>query len=210
MKKLGFEYEKDIPYECNDGTIKREGIQCRLILENTTNEIPFTYKGEKMKILIHDLDESYDLRLRNKCEKVIRADGKYAPCQGCFGCWTKQPAQCYMKDKLQMVCRMVGNSDHMVIITENYYGTYSPMVKNVLDRCIGISTPLSTYRGKQMHHTLRYGKKEKLIVYVYGDMTAEEENTFRYMVERNAINYGFCEYEFRHLSTLSGLEELEL
>ena len=32
MKKLGFKYEKDIPYECNDGTIKREGIQCRLML----------------------------------------------------------------------------------------------------------------------------------------------------------------------------------
>lgn len=31
MKKLGFQYEKDIPYECNDGQIKREGIQCRLI-----------------------------------------------------------------------------------------------------------------------------------------------------------------------------------
>lgn len=31
MKKLGFEYEKDIPYECNDGAVKREGIQCRWI-----------------------------------------------------------------------------------------------------------------------------------------------------------------------------------
>ena len=30
MKKLGFTYEKDIPYECNDGKVKREGIQCRL------------------------------------------------------------------------------------------------------------------------------------------------------------------------------------
>ena len=30
MKKLGFEYEKDIPYECNEGTVKKEGIQCRL------------------------------------------------------------------------------------------------------------------------------------------------------------------------------------
>lgn len=29
MKKLGFQYEKDIPYECNDGTVIREGIQCR-------------------------------------------------------------------------------------------------------------------------------------------------------------------------------------
>lgn len=29
MKKLGFQYEKEIPYECNDGAVKREGIQCR-------------------------------------------------------------------------------------------------------------------------------------------------------------------------------------
>ena len=33
MGKLGFKYEKDIPYECNNGTVKREGIQCRLVLE---------------------------------------------------------------------------------------------------------------------------------------------------------------------------------
>lgn len=33
MKKLGFEYEKDIPYECNDGAVKREGIQCRWIFD---------------------------------------------------------------------------------------------------------------------------------------------------------------------------------
>lgn len=29
MKKLGFQYEKDIPYECNNGAVRREGIQCR-------------------------------------------------------------------------------------------------------------------------------------------------------------------------------------
>lgn len=32
MKKLGFQYEKDIPYACNDGAVKREGIQCRLFV----------------------------------------------------------------------------------------------------------------------------------------------------------------------------------
>ena len=29
MKKLGFQYEKDIPYECNEGTVRRDGVQCR-------------------------------------------------------------------------------------------------------------------------------------------------------------------------------------
>lgn len=29
MRKLGFRYEKVIPYLCNDGAVEREGIQCR-------------------------------------------------------------------------------------------------------------------------------------------------------------------------------------
>ena len=32
MEKLGFQFEKEIPYECNNGTVLREGIQCRLVL----------------------------------------------------------------------------------------------------------------------------------------------------------------------------------
>jgi len=32
MRKLGFHKEKEIPYACNNGTIIREGIQCRLYL----------------------------------------------------------------------------------------------------------------------------------------------------------------------------------
>ena len=163
-----------------------------------------------MKTILHDLDEVYEPLLKDKCNEIICADGKYAPCQGCFGCWTKSPAQCYMKDKLQTVCRVIGKSEHLIIITRNYYGAYSPAVKNVLDRSIGASTPFSTYRGKQMHHTLRYKKHEKLTVYAYGDMTPEEEDTFRYMVERNAINYGFREAVFRPLSTLDELEALEI
>ncbi len=163
-----------------------------------------------MKAIIHDLDESYDLLFKGKYENVICADGKYAPCQGCFGCWTKHPAQCYLKDALQMVCREIGKAEELIIITENCYGAYSPAVKNVLDRSIGVSTPFSTYRGRQMHHTLRYGKKKKLAVYTYGHMTADEEKTFRYMLERNAINYGFQEFEFHYLENLKQLEEIEL
>lgn len=163
-----------------------------------------------MKTIIHDLGDFYDTLFKSKCENVISADGKYAPCQGCFGCWTKHPAQCYMKDALQMACRIIGKTDELVIITDNYYGAYSPSLKNVLDRSIGASTPFSTYRGKQMHHTLRYGKKEKLVVYTYGHITADEEKTFRYMVERNAINYGFREFEFHYLENVNQLEEFEI
>lgn len=103
-------------------------------------------KGEHMKTIIHDMDKFYDSLFKSKYENVIYADGKYAPCQGCFGCWTKHPAQCYLKDPLKMVCRLIGKTDELVIVTENYYGAYSSSVKNVLDRSIGLSTPFSTYR----------------------------------------------------------------
>lgn len=54
-----------------------------------------------MKIIVHDLDNHYNDILQNKCDIVVKADGKYAPCQGCFGCWTTHPAKCYMQDSLQ-------------------------------------------------------------------------------------------------------------
>lgn len=161
-----------------------------------------------MKVILHDLDIQYNEILSGKCDEIIHADGKYAPCQGCFGCWTKHPAECFMKDSLKQTARVIGQADEFVIITENLYGTYSSVVKNVLDRSIGTSTPLSTYRGKQMHHTLRYGKHNLLKVIVYGDITEQEKETFTYTAERNAINDGFEKSEVIFLNDFSGLEDL--
>lgn len=161
-----------------------------------------------MRTIIHDLGAERGAALKAGREELVNADGSYAPCQGCFGCWTRHPAECRIKDALRTVCRVVGKADELIVITENCYGSYSPAVKNVLDRSIGLSTPLGTYRGKQMHHTLRYGKRERLRVYAYGDMTDAEKETFRFTVERNAVNFGFRAFEFRHLGSLDELEEI--
>ena len=122
------------------------------------------------------------------------ADGKYAPCQGCFECWTKNPATCSLKDSLHEACRMIGQADDVVIITENCYGGYSARIKNILDRSIGTSTPMSTYRAGEMHHTLRYGKRNSLRFIVYGDITEAEKRTWRLTAGRNAVNMGFREH----------------
>ncbi len=161
-----------------------------------------------MKVIIHDLGPEYEEMLKQKCDTVIFADGKYAPCQGCFGCWTKHPAECYMKDSLHTVCRVIGKADELIIISENYYGTYSPVIKNILDRSIGSSTPFSTYRGKQMHHTLRYGKHDVLKVYTYGDITEEEKKTFELVAGRNALNDGYRQSQFVVLKSLEELKEV--
>ena len=159
-----------------------------------------------MKVIIHDLGPDYEALINTKCDQTIEADGKYASCQGCFGCWTKHPAECFMKDTLQQVCRIIGRADEVVIVTENLYGSYSAAVKNVLDRSIGTSTPFSTYRGRQMHHTLRYGKHDLWKVIVYGEITEAEKDTFRYLAERNAVNDGFERSEVLFIQNLSELE----
>ena len=161
-----------------------------------------------MRVILHDLACEYDELIASRCDRVIAADGKYAPCQGCFGCWTKHPAECFMKDELRQVCRIIGQADELVIVTRNLYGSYSTPVKNVLDRSIGTSTPLSTYRGGQMHHTLRYGRHDLWKVVVYGDVTDAEKDTFRYVAKRNAINDGFERSEVLFIQDLAQLEGL--
>ena len=111
-----------------------------------------------------------------------------------------------MKDKLKQVCRVIGRADELVIVTKNLYGGYSAAVKTVLDRSIGTSTPLSTYRGRQMHHTLRYGKHDLWKVVVYGEISEEEKATFRCMAERNAVNDGFDRSEVVFLKDPAELE----
>ena len=161
-----------------------------------------------MKVIIHDLESEMTGHLKERCDRVIEADGKYAPCQGCFGCWTKHPAACHMKDSLQEVCRIIGQADELVIITKNLYGGYSANIKNVLDRSIGTSTPFTTYRGRQMHHTLRYGKHSLWKVIVYGEITEAEKATFRSLAERNAINDGFERSEVVFVQSIEEAEGL--
>lgn len=163
-----------------------------------------------MKVILHDLDEKYNEVLSKKCDHIIHANGRYAPCQGCFGCWTRHPAECHMKDTLQYTGRLIGQADELIVITENCYGAYSPEVKNVFDRGIGLSTPMSTYRGGQMKHTLRYGKRELLKVFVYGDITEAEKDTFRFMAQCNADNDGRKRSEVIFLDNIDEPEALEI
>lgn len=163
-----------------------------------------------MKILIHDRNEAFDESMKGKYDRVIYADGKYAPCQGCFHCWTKHPAACDLKDALHEMCRVLGQADDLVIVTENWYGGYSPAVKNLLDRSIGASTPMSTYRGGQMHHTLRYGKHQQWCVVVYGDVTEGEKKTWQLMAQRNAINHGYQTHQVSFVPDAGELEGMAL
>lgn len=49
-----------------------------------------------MKVIISDLSKEWNTALADSCDELFNADGRYAPCQGCFGCWTKHPVLYYI------------------------------------------------------------------------------------------------------------------
>ena len=80
-----------------------------------------------MKVIIHDLREGEALS-QEKSDKdsvVIHANNQYAPCCGCFKCWLKNAGFCIMKDSLQHIGALIGQSDPLIIVSQCCYGGYS-------------------------------------------------------------------------------------
>lgn len=167
----------------------------------------------KRKMIIHDLseDEWSKLELDLENTTVIPADGKYAPCKGCFGCWLKTPGKCVMKDKLQNIAAQIVSSDELIIVSENCYGGYSSRVKNVIDRSIATSLPFFAFRNKQIHHARRYPKKQiDLVVYLYGDMTEKEKKLAEKLIVANGINAAYKSTKLHIVGKLENLKEMIL
>lgn len=118
------------------------------------------------------------------------------PCIGCFGCWTKNPGFCVIKDGFEEMSLQLAGCDQLIIVSQCLYGGFSVPVKNILDRSIGYILPFFTIRSdKQMHHAERYRKQLSLQVRFYGsDLTLNEKQTAQSLVKRNALNFNAAEY----------------
>lgn len=163
----------------------------------------------KKRLIIHDLpNEQFNaLEINLENTTVVEADGRYAPCKGCFGCWAKTPGKCVYKDRLQYMGAMLAGSDEVILISQNTYGGLSSEVKNVLDRGIAISLPFFAFREGRIHHAHRYKKfHTDLVMCLYGEMTALERRTAEKIVEANRINGA---YKSSKLITVNAVEQLK-
>ena len=162
-----------------------------------------------MKVIIHDLREGEALFLgkSDKDSVVIHANNQYAPCCGCFKCWLKNAGFCIMKDSLQHIGALIGQSDPLIIVSQCCYGGYSSPVKAILDRAIGGSLPFFTWRGGQTHHISRYPHRKLLRVYFYGECTKFDEEIAKEVVERNRLNLDYREADVLFFENTAQLKE---
>lgn len=162
-----------------------------------------------MKVILHDLGEEIAIPLgkKDKDSVVIHANNQYAPCRGCFQCWLKNPGFCIMKDSLQHIGALVGQSDPLIIVSQCCYGGYSSSIKAILDRAIGDSLPFFTWRGGQIHHISRYPRRKQLCVYFYGECTKFEQEIAKEVVERNRLNLDYREADVLFFENTAQLKE---
>lgn len=147
-----------------------------------------------MRVVIHDGTLEFEEALKaadgKKSKTVyIHDDGTIKQCMGCFGCWVKTPGVCVMKDSYSDMGQILGHGEELVIISQGYFGTYSPFVKNVLDRCLPYIHPDFTHRDGQIHHKSRYQNRLVTSAFFYGEMSANERQTAGELVEANIRNF---------------------
>jgi multimeric flavodoxin WrbA len=144
-----------------------------------------------MNLLIHDLEDNQNFLARNsQADTVIISDnGKIHPCICCFGCWIKTPGQCVIKDGYENMGLLHAQCNHIIIISQCFYGSYSPFVHNVLDRSIPYLLPYFITRKGETHHTCRYDNKIILTAYFYGAISDKEKETAEKLVRANGINH---------------------
>ncbi len=113
-----------------------------------------------------------------------------APCAGCFGCWTRTPGECVIKDDARDVVGSYVGSDLVVYVTPVTFGGYSSELKKLLDRIIlSVLDPRFTVVGGEVHHRLRYRRFPKTVG--FGTLPSpdpEAERLFAGLVARNGIN----------------------
>ena len=171
-----------------------------------------------MKTIIHDFDPAVFEELFPETALLTRLGTSEPPavilspmyparpCIGCFGCWIKTPGSCVLPDSYQEMGKLLSRTSELILISRCCYGSYSPHVKNVLDRSIPYVHPYFRIIRKEMHHKKRYLNTFQLQVCFYGSgLTEEEKETAVSVAEANALNLSceLCSVDFLSLQELT-------
>ena len=162
------------------------------------------YEKLKVEVIEKKIKKSRNWIENNEEEvKIISDENKIKNCTGCFCCWIKNPGRCILEDGYENLAELYSKAEKIIIISKCCYGTYSPFVKNVLDRSIPYLLPFFKLKNNEMHHTIRYKKKLFLEVYFYGkDLTELEKNIAEKTVKANCVNLNVKKFNVSFLGNI--------
>ncbi len=146
-------------------------------------------------------DKSIDLEIDKNTTKYIDLSSmKILNCTGCFGCWTKTPGRCVIRDDAVKVYPYIAKSERVIYISRIIYGGYDTVMKTMLERAIPIQQAFIRLHDGETHHVQRSVSEKDALIIAYGESDKEEHDIFRQLISRNAKNMNFRKYRVVFIS----------
>lgn len=115
-------------------------------------------------------------------------DRNIMPCRSCGSCGLKTPGRCILGDDMQDILKAIAKSERIIMLTPIRFGGYSSQLKKAVDRFMVLGLPLYIVKKGKLLHPMRYGTKTLIGIGITEKSMKGQEDNFRTIVERNALN----------------------
>lgn len=147
-----------------------------------------------MKLILSDRPLPLELSSHPDAVCVDLTRLKIANCVGCFGCWTKTPGRCVIRDDAVKVYPLIAQSETVLYVSRIKYGGYDTVMKTMLERAIPVQQAFIRVVNGETHHVQRSVAPKDAVILAYGASDEEEQVLFRQLIARNAHNMNFQSY----------------
>ena len=144
-----------------------------------------------MKLILSDTPLHIDTKTNSEVQYIDLSALQINHCIGCFGCWTKTPGRCVIRDDAPQVYPYIAKSDTLLYVSHIKYGGYDIVMKTMLERAIPIQQAFLRILDGETHHVQRAVVPKTATIVAYGNLSEEEKALFRQLVARNARNMQF-------------------
>lgn len=115
-------------------------------------------------------------------------------CVGCFGCWTRTPGRCVIRDDAVKVYPAIAASDKLLYVSRVRFGGYDTPMKTMLERSIPVQQAFLRLHHGEAHHVQRAVAPKEAVILGYGADSEAERELFRRLAARNALNMCFTSH----------------
>lgn len=147
-----------------------------------------------MKLILSDRPLQPELSGRTDVACIDLSQLNITNCVGCFGCWTKTPGRCVIRDDAIKVYPLIARSETVLYVSRIKYGGYDTVMKTMLERAIPVQQAFIRIVNGETHHVQRSVVPKDAVILAYGASGEEEQSLFRRLIARNAHNMSFRSY----------------
>lgn len=148
-----------------------------------------------MRLLLSDKHLQINFIESDKNKYINLSNLRISNCVGCFGCWTKTPGKCVIRDDAVKVYPVIAKSEEVIYVSKIKYGCYDTVMKTMLERAIPIQQAFIRLLDGESHHVQRDVAKKNAVIIAYGNIEKEEQEVFKRLIERNAHNMNFKSFK---------------